>query len=48
MSPIDVFKMQAGFFSNLKFISEWGKLKSNQNIIDEKIKEANDYLGLLM
>ena len=47
VSPIDVFKMQAGFFTNLKFITEWGKIKFNQNIIDEKIKEANDYLGLL-
>jgi hypothetical protein len=47
VSPIDVFKMQAGFFTNLKFISEWGKQKFNQNIVDEKIKEANDYLELL-
>jgi len=47
VSPTDVFKMQAGFFTNLKFITEWGKIKFNQNIIDEKIKEANDYLEII-
>lgn len=47
IDPIDVFKMQAGFFSNLKFLTEWGRLRFPESLINEKIKESGDYLSLL-
>lgn len=48
VSPIDVFKMQAGFFANLKFLTEWGKIKFPQSLIEEKIKESMGYLDLIL
>jgi len=48
IDPVDVFKMQAGFFSNLKFLTEWGRLRFPESMINEKIKESKDYLDIIL
>jgi hypothetical protein len=47
VDPIDVFKMQAGFFSNLKFLTDWAQLKFPESLVKDKIKEAQDYLEII-
>jgi len=47
VSPIEVFKMQQGFFSNLRFHTDWALSKFPEELIQQKIKEANDYVSLI-
>lgn len=47
LTPLQVFRMQKGFLSNLKFNTEWAQLQFPQALIDDKIAEAELHLEML-
>lgn len=47
MTPLQILRMQKGFLANLKFHTEWANQQFGQEIIAEKMAEAEELLALL-